>query len=343
MSVMKSHSFILKIMASVLTFLFLTQASSFAVDKGGCLTCHRYPGLMKYEKPDHFKILHIDEETNLSTPHGTTDCRECHTQIKQIPHTGETVVDCTTRCHQNDKGKITAMINPAYFSGFHKEERFAITRLEDKTSCRVCHPLYPHSQNRKVRAFLNIHTGYLMCEVCHLKKEGLQNITFEWNEPEPFEFVGEPYGTHKKIEIPKEHGNNNFTSKMLKIFSFNGDDSGWSKQTDYLLARISVFSSADGGKKPLISTPDTVKAREFMKKEKALSSEERGKELKFFHRDIARKDISVACNDCHTANGMLNFRQIGFDDKRAKDLEYMNIKSLITKYDTFYLPHLFDH
>lgn len=323
----------------------LSGAASFAIDKEGCLTCHRYPGLVKYDKPDRVKVLHIDEEQHLASPHGKTDCRECHTKTFQIPHTGQTDVDCTTKCHQNDKEKIKA-IDTSTLSKYHEKEKFSITRLDDKTSCRVCHPLYPHSHDKKVRAFLNMHTGFMLCEVCHLRKENLQNLSYDWKDPESFEFTGEPYGTHKKLTLTETVSapeNDNFVSKMLKILSSGKDNPGEEKKIQYLISRIAVFTTDNGEKKILMNTADNEKARAYLAKEKSLSAEDKDKELKFFHRDIARKEISVACNECHSPNGMLDFGTIGFNEKKTKDLQYLNIKSLITKYDTFYLPNLFGH
>ncbi|MBI4850028.1 MAG: hypothetical protein HY808_15880 [Nitrospirae bacterium] len=318
---------------------------SYAMDSEGCLTCHQYPGLVKFEKPDHVKVLHIDEEKYVASPHGKTDCKECHTKTQQVPHTGKTEVDCTTKCHLKDKEKVKA-VDPAALSKYHEKEKFAITHLDDQSSCRVCHPLYPHSQNNKVRAFVNMHTGYTLCEVCHLKKEGLKNLTYDWKEPDPFEFTGEPYGTHKKLEITgpeRANEDESLISKMLKIFSPDEKKPAAIKKTHYLISRIAVFSSASGEKKLLMNTADNEKAKEFLAKEKNLSAGDREKELKFFHRDIARKEISVACNDCHSPDGIMDFNKIGFNEKKTKDLQYLNIKSLITKYETFYLPNLFGH
>ncbi|RJQ44930.1 MAG: hypothetical protein C4538_09250 [Nitrospiraceae bacterium] len=333
---------------AVLLFLLIIPcipADGYAIDQEGCLTCHRYPGLVKYEKLHEVRVLHIDEGKHLDSPHGKVDCRECHPQINQIPHTGEREIDCTTRCHLNDREKIRN-IAPAALDKYHENEKFSITRLDDKSSCRVCHPLYPHSQNKKVRAFLNMHTGFMLCEVCHLKKETLQDLTYEWKEPESFAFTGEPYGTHQKIETTAATHNDkgdNFVTKMLKILSPKSNKPATVKKEEYLISRLAVFSSSDAGKKLLMNTSDNERAGKFLEREKGLSQNEQDVELKYFHRDIARKAISVACNDCHSPKGILDFRKVGFDEKRAKDLEYLNIKSLITKYETFYLPNLFGH
>lgn len=305
------------------------------------MTCHRYPGLVKPEKSDEFKVLHIDEEKHLNSPHGKVDCRECHTQVVEIPHTGQTKVECTTNCHSDDEEKIASM-DPSALSAYHHDEKFVITLLEDISSCRVCHSLYPHSKNNKVRALVNMHTGFMVCEVCHLKKENIENVTYDWKDPEPFEFIGEPYGTHSRRESSDKPVSESLISRMLKIFS-SQDDSGETPKTVHLISRIAVFSEEKGEKKILMNTADNEKAREFKERGKNLDPLENKRDLEYFHRDTARKEISVACNECHSPDGMLDFEKLGFNAKKTKDLQYMNIKSLLTKYDTFIIPNLFGH
>jgi hypothetical protein len=314
---------------------------SFAVDHGGCLSCHRYPGLVRLEKSGVFKMLHIDEEKHLESAHAKTDCRECHPRTIEVPHTNVTDVDCTVKCHLDEKEKIDA-IDPEYLRDFHKKERFAITKIDDRSSCRACHPLYPHSSNNKVRAFLNMHTGFLICESCHLKKENYKNLVYEWKAPEVFEFVGEPYGMHTKRETKAPEKKKGMISKMLKILS--SDNNGpEGNVTEYLISRIAVFSADGGPRRNLENTVDIEKAKEFNEKAKSLGGSAKEKELEYFHRDIARKEVSVACDECHSTKGILDLRALGFSARRAKDLEYMNIKSLVTKYDKFVIPNLFGH
>jgi hypothetical protein len=64
--------------------------------------------------------------------------------------------------------------------------------------------------------------------------------------------------------------------------------------------------------------------------------------LTYFHRNVDKKEISVACNECHAADSILNFKKLGFDEKKTKDLIYINIKGLVTKYKVFYFPKLFE-
>jgi hypothetical protein len=335
---MKKHIVILLFSLSVVS-VFYTVQSGYAFDKGGCLTCHKYPGLVKYEKPDKVTVLHIDEGKHLTSPHGRTDCKACHPNTAQVPHTGVKKVDCTSKCHFEDRDKIDNII-PSDLQKYHKEEKFAITKLDDKTACRVCHPLYPHSANNKVRALLNMHIGFMLCEVCHLKKEGADRLAYEWKEPEEFEFTGEPYGTHSKQEAKEPHKSDSIISKMLRIMDRESD--GEEKAGEiHLISRIAVFKTEKGKKTLFVNTHDNKKAEEYLKKEKNMSGSDKEKELEFFHLDIAKKEISVACDECHSTKGILDFRNLGFSKNKARDLQYLNIKGLVTKYDTFYFPNLF--
>ncbi len=321
-------------------FLVLAEApAGFAMDRLGCMACHKYPGLAKLVKPDTLKVLHIDEEKQLNSPHGKVDCRKCHTKVKQVPHAGVTEVDCTTSCHAEDKEKIDAM-GPS-LSDFHKEERFAITRLDDKSSCRVCHPLYPHSKNIKVRAFINMHTGYLRCEVCHMTSDTSGDLTYEWQKPETVFFTGGPYGTHSKHKTKTPRSKKGTIARMLKIFSYDKPHTDENIETIYTLSRIAVFSTENGRKTLIMNTSDNAKAIKFKAGEKNMGPEKKKSELKYFHRNISKKEVSITCNNCHSPEGMFDFRKLGFNEKETKDLQYLNIKSLVTKYDVFYLPNLF--
>ena len=282
-------------------------------------------------------MLHIDEEKQLQSPHGKTDCRQCHPDTVQFPHTGVTEVECNKTCHIDDREKIKAL-DPSYYTNFHKNERFAITRLDDESSCRICHPLYPHSENNKVRALVNMHTGFMLCEVCHLKKRN-SAISYDWKEPEEFEFTGQPYGTHEKREIMDHEAPESMVTKMLKMF--DQETKKEKKVTvKHFISRIAVYTNEGDKKSLFINTWDDDRAREFLAKEKEMGKEERKNELDFFHRDIAKKEISVACNECHSPKGILDFRKLGFSENKTKDLEYLNIKGLVTKYDTFVIPNL---
>jgi len=287
---------------------------SLALDEGGCLTCHQYPGLVRLEKQGDFRVLHIDEAKYAASAHGKFDCRKCHTQIHKVPHTGVTAVDCTTHCHL--KGKEREQVKKASLKSFHKQEQSFITRLDDETSCRVCHPLYPHSENKWVRAFLNMHTGFMVCDVCHIKKEKLPALTYDWKETENADFSGEPFGTFYNPKTKTAH-----------------------KDAHYI-SRIAIFVKNDGKKQLVVDGDETRKATAYLQKEKTFSAEQKAKRLDYFHRNIAKKEISVACDECHSPHSILDFKKLGFNDIQTNHIMTLNIKGLVTKYKAFYLPEL---
>ena len=293
-----------------------TAANSFAMDPDGCLTCHQYPGLVTSDDTHNIKILHIDEARYLRSPHGQLACKQCHTVIEKVPHTGETQVDCTTKCHLTDAEKREVRNYPLH--NFHIKEQSAIASLDDKSSCRVCHALYPHSQNNMVRAFLNLHTGFMVCSVCHLKKENHPGCYYDWNSTENAQFIGVPFGT--------------FYNPKLKQ----------ARKSKHFISRIAVFKHLNGKKQSLMNTWDTAAAQEFIHHQKELDAKTQKERLAFFHRDINRKEISVACNECHAKKSILDYKRLGFDEKTHNNLVNLNIKGLVTHYKTFYFPQLFN-
>jgi hypothetical protein len=314
----KSNRGVLFVILCVLCALSASLAAlnAFAMDPEGCFTCHQYPGLVTFRPPDNLEILHIDESLYLKSAHGRFECRKCHVSIETIPHPEESRIDCTSQCHLEEKDKRRIAAYP--LEGFHAEEQSAIVALKDGSSCRACHPLYPHSQNVKVRAFLNLHTGFMVCEVCHLNREKYADIVYDWSGAEVADYKGRPFGTF-------------YNPKLKQV-----------EKSEHFISRISVFQIADGTKKHLLNTWDTPEAVAYMQIEKRLTSAEKKRRLAFFHRDIDRKEISVACDECHSDHSILDFERLGFSKAMTNNLINLNIKGLVTKYEVFYFPHLFD-
>ena len=119
--------------------IFFSGGLCLAFDESGCLTCHQYPGLVSINKDHTLTALHIDAKRYAASAHGRFQCISCHTTIEKVPHTGNRYVDCSTVCHQGKDAKRLPSDYP--LSDFHKTEQSFISRLEDKTSCRVCHRL----------------------------------------------------------------------------------------------------------------------------------------------------------------------------------------------------------
>lgn len=300
----------------LMLWLTLGQGNGLAMDESGCLTCHQYPGLVRPEKPDGFKVFHIDEERYLRSPHGKTSCRKCHTTVLKVPHVGETSVNCTNGCHVTEKDK--KRIIDYDLKTLHAKEKSFIIRLADGSSCHVCHGLYPHRSSKLARAFLNMHIGFLICETCHLKREKFKRLRYDWTSSEAAEFAGKPFGTRFNPNI------------------------GAPAKSAHFISRIAVFAEENGEKRLLLNTWDTQKAKAYLAEEKNLTPAKREARLQYFHRDVHEKKISVTCDECHSKNSILNFKGLGFSEKKATDLIYLNIKGLVTKYKVFYFPKMLE-
>jgi len=60
-----------------------------------------------------------------------------------------------------------------------------------------------------------------------------------------------------------------------------------------------------------------------------------------FHRDTELKEF-IKCSMCHSEKGIMNFSALGFDAARTNQLQKMEIGGMLTNYDTFYFPDLFE-
>ena len=323
-----------------LSFLLWLTVICYALDQEGCLTCHQYPGLVTLEKTlksegkeakdghryllqvtttldrsEDFKVLHIDEKRYTQSEHGKLLCRQCHTTVWKIPHVGNTTIDCTSKCHKEDAEKILA--DKDYIANIHKKEQSYIVRLMDKSSCRVCHALYPHSEDEVVRTLLNMHTGFMLCEVCHIKRDKFEQLTYEWYESENARFVGEPFGSYYNPQTEKSH-----------------------KGDKHFITRLAVFTSKDKVKRSLMNSWDIGESKKYLRQEAGLNAEAKKEKMTFFHRDIDKKELSIACEECHATNGILDLKKLGFAEMKISHLVNLNIKGLVTKYKEFYFPHL---
>lgn len=365
---LKRHSLII----TLITLLLSTTVAAFALDDDGCLTCHQYPGLVSLEEANRLKILHIDEEKYLASSHGKLNCRECHSHIDKVPHTGSLTVSCSDKCHHTEKtmrqfdttadctkchakykDKVKRM--DYYLSVFHEKEQTAVMKLYNESSCRVCHSLYPHSKDNHIRAFINMHAGFMLCEVCHLRadKEGTfeicgtchmqrKNLAYDWHKPEKAIFSGEPYGyfLKNKEQEPKnilERGKEFIIETLI-----HEDVPEEQKWTEYSMSRIATYTDGEAHRKLLMNTWDTEKAKQFNARKQRLSPASIKRRLKYFHRDMSKKNISITCVECHSSESVLKYRDLGFNRLRENKLINLNINGLVMHYDTFYFPKLLD-
>jgi hypothetical protein len=286
------------------------------MDADGCLTCHQYPGLAGSAASGEVKVFHVDEERYLKSPHGKLQCTQCHLNIHKVPHVGETAVTCTDSCHQSEKDR--KLVTAFDLNTLHATEKSYITDLSDGSSCSVCHPLYPHHSNELARSFINMHVSFMTCDMCHIDREKYTALEYDWTSSESADFAGKAYGARFNPKLEDASGSAHFIS------------------------RIAVFSIEKGEKKPMLNTWDTRKADAYLCEEESLDPSEKETQLRYFHRDVHKVEISVTCNECHSGDSILDYSELGFSEKQATDLININIKGLVTKYKVFYLPEMLE-
>lgn len=186
---------------------------------------------------------------------------------------------------------------------------------EERPVCFICHSDYPHSKNIKVRSLLNMHTQYFVCESCHIKEREETSIFFKWYSP----FDENPPGPFLGTNYDPETGN------LIEV------EDKFSKIAPYFRKGVRL--------EPAILEQDAPVALDYMRVRDKLSPEQREGIKNKFHVDVKPKGYE--CNACHSEKSILDFKRLGFSEKRVVDLVQMNIKGMLTKYEQFYLPDLF--
>jgi len=181
--------------------------------------------------------------------------------------------------------------------------------------CYICHSNYPHSKNKKVRALLNMHTQFFVCETCHIEEKKGKQIIYKWYTP----FDENPEGPFFGTSYDPETGN------LVDV------EDNFSKIAPYFMQGDELESA--------LQIQDAPLALDYAKVKDKLTPEQRDNVKKKFHVNIKPKGHE--CKDCHAKRGLLKFRELGFAANRTVDLEQLNITGMVTKYEKFYIPNLF--
>lgn len=198
---------------------------------------------------------------------------------------------------------------------FHHFVDYPETPEAPQPTCYICHSKLPHSKTKKIRAMLNMHTNYFACETCHLDiKEG-ESISYKWFSPLEKDLKGPFFGT-------------TYDPESGELQNIHGQ-----------VVKITPFYNRNNSLEPTLHMQQGEMARDYMRVRDKLTPEERDGVTKKFHLDIRPK--GPECQTCHASKGILDFKKLGFAEKRITDLEILSIKGMITKYDEFYLPDLF--
>lgn len=155
--------------AALLLGLWLAPAARAFEDDDGCLMCHKYPLMARVTEEGVVRSYYIVPEIYARTVHRNVPCRDCHTEIKELPHQPvKEGVTCNTVCHSL-KNPATGRpfshkpIYDVYRESVHGRQKHASGTDADKPYCISCHtnPVYNPAEAIPPEGIVK------RCVVCH--------------------------------------------------------------------------------------------------------------------------------------------------------------------------------
>ena len=194
---------------------------------------------------------------------------------------------------------------PVPRSHFHVTDK-SVFRLEPEPPlCYKCHGIYPHAKDKKKLSFLNMHVGFMACEVCHVRKG----------------FKG---GNHDFAWVNLDTGKKSMKAK-----------GGFGKYD----AKIVPIKKVKGRHKRLDKIIDEKFQDYYAEVQETKYQHEHRDELMEIHEyNLSPK--AVICLDCHKKNGYLNFSTLGFQKTRIHQLTSSEVSRMVEQYETFYIPKM---
>jgi hypothetical protein len=171
--------------------------------------------------------------------------------------------------------------------------------------CLRCHGNFCHNKSEEFRSYYNMHTFFLACETCHIRKEQGTAIQFKWFDDR--------------------------TGRELK--QVRGQDENYG-------ARVVPVKPAGPGLERLDTFPEKKLALDYMKNKDSYSKEEKEKIKQQLMKNISKKPVT--CEECHCKQGYLNYSELGYDAIRSADLSRIEIVKLIKEYKDFKFPVMFE-
>lgn len=149
-----------------------------------------------------------------------------------------------------------------------------------------------------------MHTFFLACETCHIRKEQNSAIRFTWFDDKT--------GT----ELKQVKGQNeNYGAKIVPV-----------KPDGHGFERLDVL-------------PEIKLAFDFLKNKDSYAPEQKEKIKQQLMKHISREPVT--CEECHCKQGYLNYSELGYDALRAADLSRIEIVKMIKEYKDFKFPVIF--
>lgn len=190
---------------------------------------------------------------------------------------------------------------------FHLVDQFITDQPEPyQPLCYLCHGNYPHSEEKRTRSLLNMHSGFMACSVCHVRKEpGEKDYFFVW--------VNRQTG---RISTDVEGGFGRYPAKIFPMVE------------------------TAGGAREIFRPVSEQAAKEFIRLKSQFTPDQMAQAKIKLHRRLTQKP--VFCTECHKRDGYFDFAELGYARNRVDNLTANEIARMIENYKTFYMPEAID-
>jgi cytochrome b subunit of formate dehydrogenase len=221
------------------------------------------------------------------------------------PKVSATVTELTGK--EEMINKIEQHSDPIPRGHFHNTDKY-IERLihqldTDPALCLKCHGTYPHKKEKSTRSMLNMHNGFMACEVCHVKNK---DYSFVWADIETGKESTRPEGSHGK-----------YAATIVPVKTVNGRAVRLDK-----VVRNSF-------------------ALEYLELNNTYTEGQLNEVMKVHERNLSKDPVS--CLECHMKDGYMDYGRLGFSVDRASELTSSAIPRVMLKEDSFIFPNLFGH
>jgi hypothetical protein len=188
---------------------------------------------------------------------------------------------------------------------FHNLDAAVLAGAESTSLCLKCHGNYPHSKAPDVRAFLNAHAFFTACEVCHVRPGEEDQMAYKWLD--------------------------NKTGLELQMLKGKPGNYG---------GMIVPIKIENGVARRLDESTDKAFIEQYMELRATFNADQQAETKVRIHKEISTKPIF--CNECHDKDGILDFVKLKYSPVMVNRLESGEVVTMITKYEKFYLPTMFD-
>lgn len=185
---------------------------------------------------------------------------------------------------------------------FHYLEEPVSSRDESVSTCISCHDELAHFKSKDTRAFLNAHSYFMACEVCHAEIEGGGEVVYRWSDTKTGQYLN--------------------------------------SRPDNAIAKITPTAFVRGSIQSLESATDKEFIKEYLEIKDTLNESQIKVVVERTHKNMLNSPIS--CIDCHTVEKkpFLPFTQLAYSTARIEELKRIEVLGMIKKYENFYMPDL---